>query len=215
MSQQSSGATPGRRPRRLWFDPRFAIGLVLVAASVAGSVALVAVNDSSIRVFAVQETATPGQVLGPTDLVAVNVRMTGAESLYLTPAVLPEEGVMVTRTIAAGELVPRAAVGRSTSLDTTSVVLQLTSALPQSVEAGAVLDVWSARRVGSGEFEPPAVIVPAATVVRIVADDQLLSSDSGTSVEVLVPRAAVASVLESVANGAALSAVPVDVPLAR
>lgn len=215
MPQRPSGARPDRRSRRFWFDPRFFIGLILVAASVAGSVVLIAVNDHSIRVFAVRDTVSPGQVLAETDLIAVSVRLTAADALYVTPDAFPEEGVMVTRTIAAGELVPRAAVGRASSLDTTAVVLQLTTELPEAVRAGSVLDVWAARKVGSGEFEPPVVIVSAAVVVRLVGGDQLLSSDRGTSVEVLVPRSTVASVLESVANGAALSAVPVDLPLAR
>lgn len=215
MPKRPSGATTDRRPRRLWFDPRFFIGVVLVAVSVAGSVALIAVNDSSIRVYAVRDTATPGQMLAETDLVAVNVRLNAADALYVTPDAFPKDGVMVTRTIAAGELVPRAAVGRTSGLDTTAVVLQLTTDLPESVRAGSVLDVWAARKAGSGVFDPPAVIVSAAVVVRLITGDQLLSSDRGTSVEVLVPRSTVAAVLESVANGAALSAVPVDLPLAR
>lgn len=215
MPKRQSGVKPDRKSPRFWFDPRFLVGLILVAASVAGSVALIAVNDSSIRVYAVRETASPGQMLAATDLVTVNVRLSTADALYVGPDGFPDDGVMVTRTIAEGELVPRAAVGRASSLETTAMVLQLTTDLPESVRAGSVLDVWAARKVGSGAFEPPTVIVSSAVVVRLVSGDQLLSSDTGTAVEVLVPRSTVASVLESVANGAALSAVPVDLPVAQ
>jgi hypothetical protein len=214
MPKRPPGHPADRKPRRFWFDPRFVIGLVLVAGSVVGSVALIAANDSSIRVFAARETVVPGQKLLVGDLVAVSVRLDAAESHYLRPEDFPEEGVVVTRSIEAGEIVPRAAVGRASGADTAAVVLSLTSGLPESVRPGGVLDIWSAKKSGSGEYEAPVVIVSSAIVVRLISDDQLLSNGSGTSVEVLVPREAVAAVLESVANGAALSAVPDDIPLA-
>jgi hypothetical protein len=215
MSKRPSGHPADRKPRRFWFDPRFIVGLVLVAGSVVGSVALVAVNDTSVGVFAARDTVLPGQTLLASDLVTVHVRLDAAEAHYLKPEALPDEGVVVTRAIAAGEIVPLAAVGRASGLDTTAVVLSLTSGLPESVRAGAVLDIWSAKKSDAGEFDAPVVIVSSATVVRLVDDEQLLSDGPGSTVEVLVPRESVAAVLEAVANSAALSAVPDDIPLAR
>jgi len=213
MSEQSRGHVPDRRRRTFWFDPRFVIGLVLVASSVVGVVAVIGANDSSVSVLATQGAVVPGETLRSDDLRTVQVRVGGAQELYLVPDDLPAQGVLVTRAVAAGELLPRSAVGSAEAVDVTTVVLQLTSRLPESVNEGGRLDIWAARTSGSGEFEAPVVIVPAATVVRLIVEDAVMGSSSGPLVEVLIPRSAVASVLESVANGSALSAIPVDLPV--
>jgi hypothetical protein len=57
------------------------------------------------------------------------------------------------------------------------------------------------------------VLVSSASVVRVIEKSGLMTGDSGQSVEILVPREKVASVLESVANEDAIALVPVNVPL--
>jgi hypothetical protein len=213
MSEQSRGHVPDRKKRPFWFDPRFAIGLVLVAASVVGVVVVVEANDSSVAVMAAQAAIAPGDTVHRDDLRTEMVRVGNAQQLYLLPDDVPAEGVVVTRAVSAGELLPIAAVGSTQAIELTTVVLQLTSRLPEAVGEGTRLDIWAARASGSGEFAAPSVIVPAALVVRLVTEDALMGSSSGPLVEALIPRSAVATVLESVANGAALSAIPVDLPV--
>jgi hypothetical protein len=213
MSEKVHARSSGRGRRPFWFDPRFVIGLVLVAGSVVGVVAVVAANDTSVQVLAARAAIAPGQTVSADDLVTRSVRVGSAEKLYLVPADLADGPVVATRAVAAGEFVPASAVGSAAGLDVTSVVLSLTARLPQSVVEGTRLDVWAARSTGSGTFDAPTVIVSAATVVRIIDDDSLMAGSSSGTVEVQIPRSAIASVLESVANGAALSAIPVDLPL--
>jgi hypothetical protein len=214
MSEQSRGHIPDRKKRTFWVDPRFAIGLVLVGASVLGVVIVVGANDSSVAVLATDAALVPGETVHSGDLRTVQVRVSGVGKLYLSPGDIPDEGVIVTRTVAAGELLPLSAVGSAEATEQTTVVLQLTSRLPEAVGEGARLDIWAARASGGGDFEAPSVIVPAATVVRLVTEETLMNSaSSGPLVEALIPRSAVAGVLESVANGAALSAIPVDLPV--
>ncbi|PRY68952.1 SAF domain-containing protein [Glaciihabitans tibetensis] len=214
MSAETRGHVPDRRKRTFWFDPRFAIGLVLVAASVGGVVWVVGVNDSSVAVLAARAAIAPGEILLAEDLRTVQVRVESVHDLYVAPDKLPSAGLVATRAIAAGELLPVSAVGSADAVQLTAVVLHLTSRLPESVSEGARLDIWAARATGGGDFEAPSVIVSAATVVRLVDDDDaLMGSSDGPLVEVLIPRASVAGVLESVANGAALSAIPVDLPV--
>lgn len=202
-----------RRRRRFWFDPRFAIGIGLVVVSALGVVAIVAVADTSVEVLAAGSDLTPGQRVTSADLVAASVQIGRADGLYLVDADVPAEGIVVTRSIAAGELVPTSSVGSVSGLGLTSIVLSLTSSLPESVETGSRVDLWSSSEGENGVFDAPAVIVPAATVVRVVEEEGLMMTGSGSTVEVLVPRSAIARVLEGIANGAAVSAVPVDLAM--
>ena len=103
---------PGKSTRkRFWFDPRFTLGLVLVAASVSGVAAIVVRAERTTTVYAAAEALTVGDRIKAADLTQRDVRLDGAADLYLTPALLPAEGVLVTRTVIVGELVPASAVG--------------------------------------------------------------------------------------------------------
>jgi hypothetical protein len=209
----STGKGPTRSRRRFWFDPRFAIGVVLVIASVAGVVGLVSSADASVDVLAARTTLTPGEQVSADDLVPTSVRAGQAERLYLRAKDVPADGVVITRAVAAGELVPSSAVGSAAGLQLTSVVVPVNTELAASIGPGSRVDVWSARAVDSTSFAAPTVLVSSAIVVRIIERKQLVADQAGGSVELLVPRFSTAGVLEATANGAALSIVPVDLPL--
>jgi hypothetical protein len=57
------------------------------------------------------------------------------------------------------------------------------------------------------------VIVPGATVVRVVDDDGFVSAADGRSIEVLIPRSRIARILQAMADGDALAVVPAGIPL--
>jgi len=211
---RGSALPPDRKHRAFWFDPRFAIGLVLVAASVAGVVALVGANDSSVSLMSAREQITPGDRVTSDDLVVTAARAGVAEGLYLSPDDVPADGFVVTRPVGAGEFVPASAVGSTDGIDQTSIVLALASPLPESVERFSRVDIWSSRENDDGLFEAPTVMVSSAVVVRVVEDEGLMAR-SGSTVEVLIPRDDAARVLEGVVNGAALSALPADLPVEK
>jgi hypothetical protein len=203
---------PNAPARRFWFDPRFAIGLALIVASIVGVLFIVGAADSSVRVFAAREPLAPGDTVDAHDLVATSVRLEGAERLYLTPEDVTADGLVVTKPVAKGELVPASAVGSRDGERMTSVVLGVDGQLAASVGPGSLVDVWAARGTTGGDFEAPAVVVASATVVRLVEDSGLVVDDRAMSVEVLVPRDRVARVLEAVANDDAVSVVPASLP---
>ncbi len=204
---RDEGRQPGRR--RFWFDPRFVLGLVLVAGSVAGVGAIVAGADRSVTVYAARHSLAVGDVIDTADLVATGVRFPDATALYLTPERMPDDGLIVTRTISAGELVAAAATGTRAGESVTSVVVDVRGTLPDAVAPGAVVDVWAARQEERGAFGPPAVIVGEVTVVRIVEARSLITDGGSSAVELRVPKAKVAAVLQSVANDDAVALVPV------
>ena len=211
-SLRSPGQKTQRPPRSFWFDPRFGIGIALIAASVLGVLFLVQSADRTTTVWAARSVLSTGDVVTRDDLVQRTVRLGEAGEFYLPADRLPADGVVVTHTIAAGELVPASAVGSTQGIDVASVVVTVGGQLPQAVEAGSVVDLWSAAEAEGGGFATPEVLVPSATVVRLVDEKQLIASDTSTGVELLVPRARIAAVLEAIADGNAISVVPSDLP---
>jgi hypothetical protein len=201
--------------RRFWFDPRFAIGIVLVVASVAGVWVIVSSTDRTVAVYAARGALAVGDRVDGSDLVATRVRLEAATELYVTPDRLPEDGLIVTRTVAAGELLPASAVGTRAGASVTSVVVETRGELAGAVAAGAVVDVWAAREGEHGQFAAPSVLVGAASVVRLIETTGLIADGSGRSVEILVPKGKVAVVLESIANQDSLVLVPVSTALGR
>ncbi len=188
------------------------MGVLLVAGSVAGVLAIVGAADSSVRVYAAAADLSPGQTITVRDLELTGVRMDGGEGLYLSEAGMPAGGLVVQRTVRAGELVPLSAVGRVEGERFAAVVLEVADGLSGSIEPGSLVDVWAAGEISSDAYGPPRVLVSAATVVRLTKSEGFV--DDGTrSVEVLVPRDRIAQVLEAMANENALSLVPVSIPL--
>ncbi|MHA6667404.1 SAF domain-containing protein [Homoserinimonas sp. A447] len=202
-----------RTPRSFWFDPRFAIGIVLVVASVAGVLVVVASADQTTTVYAARAVLSVGDRIGADDLVEQSVRLGTVTGKYLDADAIPSDGLIVTRTIAEGELVPSSAVGSTAGQRLASVVIAVTTQLPRSVDAGSVVDVWAAREGDSGLFGPPSVLVPSATVVQVIESDSIIAGSAAVSVELLVPRNRTARMLEALANADALSLVPVNLPM--
>lgn len=199
--------------RRIPFDPRLVIGLALVVASVTGVVALVSAADETTEVLSAREPLAPGELVALDDLAVVDVRLGAASGSYLVAADVPEEGIVVSRAVGEGELVPVGAVGGAEGTRSASLVLEVGGSLAASVEPGAVVDVWAAREEEGGRFGPPVVIASGVTVVRLVSSDSVVSGGETTAVELLVPKPRIARVLEAAANSDAVSVVPAAVPV--
>ena len=207
-------ATGRTTRRRLRIDPRLLVGIGLVAASVIAVTTLVGAADARVAVYATTEPLAPGDVVTADDLVLRSVALDGAEGHYLTVGGLPGDGFVVTRAVAAGELVPRSAAGSTGGLRATAVVLELSMPLSAAVTPGSLVDVWSSTAGDEGTPGPPTVVVPDATVVRVLEDEGFVAGASGSvGVEVLVARTRIARLLQAIANGDALAVVPVGLPL--
>jgi hypothetical protein len=206
-------AMAARTPRAFWLDPRFLIGVLLVAGSVGGVVAVVAAADETVEVYAAGEALVPGDELDPDDLVAREVRLGPAEAGYLLVADWPGGGAVVTRPVAEGELLPLAALGDAASVDVASVVVRVEGDLAEAVAPGAAVDLW-ASAARAEQAIPPVVLVPGATVARVVESEGMVVAGQGVSVELIVPEDRVARVLEAVAADGTLALVPIGRGLA-
>lgn len=201
-----------RRPERsergaLRLDPRLVIGMVLVAASTTGVWALVSGLDDSVEVYTMRDTATPGTRIRAGDLATESVRLGTAGDRYLVPGDVPADGLVVSRTVEAGELIPATAVDDADRTGLATVVVSSRGVLPSGLDTGSTVDVWSARLVERGEYEPPAVLVAAAEIAAVQEPAGMVQS-GGPAVELLVPREKVAALLEALAAGDAIDLVP-------
>lgn len=204
---------PDNRPRR-GPDLRLVIGLVLVTASVAGVVGIVAAFDDGIEVYAAPRPLIEGERITASDLEVRTVNLGADAAHYLSPDTLSDDAVLVARTVGDGELVPIAAVGDERGAQSTTVVVALTTPLGATVRPGDTVDLWSAPAVEGGRFGAPAVIASSAQLVRSIAPEGVVASSEAERVELLVPRRDVARILHAQANRDALSAVPTALAVA-
>ncbi|HWM35305.1 MAG TPA: hypothetical protein VNR36_13850 [Pseudolysinimonas sp.] len=212
-------AAPPRR--RLSVDPRLIIGVALVLASVAGVVGVVQASDRRVTVYAAASTLAPGDPVGSGDLLPRQVALDSAAGLYLGDGDLPAAGLVATAVVLAGELVPLSALGTADGSDATTIVLQLSGRVSSSVAEGSRVDVWTSSGSDidpstglAGTAMPPSVLAPDAVVTRVLRPEGIVSAGDGESVEVLVPRARIARLLQAIADGDALAVVPAGVPFA-
>ena len=189
------------------FDLRLVIGLALVIAAAVAGFLLVTAADNSTAVYAATKSLSPGHVIQKSDLVLTDVKLGKSGTSYLTASELTE-GAVVTKSVGAGELVPISAVGTAKQVATTNVVVQLDLPLSSDAIEGSSVDVWASMAAGQGVFGPPAVIISGAQIAHITEATGLAASTGGVRVEIVVPQAKVAALLESQANGDAISLIP-------
>jgi len=198
---------PVRTPRRaFWGDARFFLGVLLVAASVIGVWLVVSAARQTVPVFAAAHTIVPGEAIGAGDFTVVDVALGPLADTYLTADDLVGARV-ATRTIEAGELVPAASVGDPSDARTTSVVVRSAVDVPASVEAGTVVELWSAPLLEQGAYDEPRILVADATVVSVTRDDSMMGGGTA-ALELVIPRADVPATLAAMSDESALSVVP-------
>jgi hypothetical protein len=184
------------------------IGLVLVAASIAAVVGIVTASDEGEDILAAPRLLTAGDHITVDDLEVRRVSLGVDGHGYLRPGDIPAEGLVVSRTVGTGELVPLAAVGDARGPSATTVVVTLSTAIGATVRPGDSFDLWSAPALDAGRFGAPAVIASETQLVRVIADEGIVSTAQAGQIELLIARRDVARILHALANGDALSAVP-------
>ena len=177
-------ALRGQRPA--WRDPRLWIGIVLVAASVVVGARVLAAADDTVQVWSAARDLGAGQRVEADDLVAQRVRFADTDALdgyFTVDDELPAD-LELTRSVAAGELLPRAAVGTPDETGLVEVPVAVEPELvPPSVAPGDVVDVYVVAPISADADAdrprrcPRGPALAGATVV----DAPELASSFGTS----------------------------------
>ncbi|NQX12761.1 hypothetical protein HQQ80_14075 [Microbacteriaceae bacterium VKM Ac-2855] len=207
----SPTATTGRLPRALRraIDPRLVIGIVIVVASILGTIALVAGSDRTVAVYSVHESLGRGQSLTADALVESEVAVGSLIDGYVRVGSLPRGGLIVTRSLAAGELLPASAIEPESSLREAALVLPITGPVADGIVPGAAVQIWALpRSVGGGETA--SMLADGAEVRRIRESEGFMSSGADVAVELLVSREAVPALLKAQGAGASFALVSLD-----
>jgi hypothetical protein len=128
-----------------WRDPRLWIGVVLVTGSVVAGARILSGADDMTPVWSASGDLVAGQTLTAGDLRATRVRFDeGADrDRYLEVDDELPAALTLTRPLAAGELVPAAALGEEPVDDTVAVSIAVSAEhVPTDLVRGSRVDVW-------------------------------------------------------------------------
>ena len=187
-------------------DPRFLLGLALVVVSILATTWLVQKARGGESVYQLNAPVAQGQPIQASVLSIVSAR-TGSTA-YLEAGALPE-GAVATRTLSAGELLPRDAVASAASLDRRQVVINVATRIPSSVSTGSTVEVWAVDSPDtplSSQTEP-RMIASSAIILSISEPDTTLVNRA-QSVEISVPEADLDTVLAATGSKSSLIVVP-------
>jgi hypothetical protein len=173
--------TATRLSARRWRDPRVVVGVGLVALSVLLGTTLLGAADDTVAVWRVRSDLRQGQPLTAHDVTRTELSFADAASArrYVSADAAVPSGSVLGRDVGAGELLPRAAVVGGAQPSLTEVPLSVAAdAVPATVRAGSVVDVWV-----TPDAAPVAADRRAAEVsVRVFDDVAVVSTPrSGTS----------------------------------
>ncbi|MDQ0755746.1 hypothetical protein [Arthrobacter sp. B3I4] len=190
-----------------WRDPRLLVGILLVLASVAGVVSLVAAADQTTEAFAASQPIAVGEQLTPDKLHRVKVRLGDVEQHYLTPASGADYGLVAVQRIGKDQLLPRESLGTVDKLDRKPVAVTIDEALPPQAVAGSRVDVWVALPDNRNGFSEPTLLLRGAEIAQLTPGSSALGAQRSTVVMVLVPDGQMPKLLGAQANKAKISVV--------
>jgi hypothetical protein len=121
------------------------IGVAIVAASIVVGSVVLGTSEETVPVWAAADTLGAGHVLTADDLAVRRVRFehANAASLYLRADRQLPPDLRLRHEVAAGELLPRAAVARGDARDLRQVPVSVAAdQVPGAVGVGDVVDVY-------------------------------------------------------------------------
>ncbi len=195
---------PARRltPPR-WFDVRFLIGVVIVVVPIVIGAHVLAAADRYATVYVARRALVPGQHLVADDLIVGRVRFDGQGGRYIA-AGRPPVGYVVVRYVAAGELLPLAALSGAPNALVGERLVTVPVGMghaPLDLARDDVVDVYVTTKSPTGDKPVRPRLVIGAAAVDSVGGSGALSSSGTLSVVIEVPATSVAQVVRAVEGG--------------
>ena len=174
--------------------------MLLVLLSVVLGARALAAADDSVAVWSLTTTLAPGSTLVADDLGVVQVRLGSTAGAYLGTSGPSPVGWVVTRQLAAGELLPVDAVEAPSSVDplrSVTVAVERFHA-PADLARGQRVDVYVTPEDGLTRS-----VLTGALVADVVQDGGRLGpSGASTGVVLAVPPAQVPLLVQAAQDGA-------------
>lgn len=203
-----------RLARARWLDARLLAGLLLVLLSVVVGAKVIGDADHRVQVWSVSRDLGVGTTLTAGDVRATSVNLDTATGRYLSAGQVLE-GLVLTRPLGRGELLPASAVVRGGADGLRRIVIEVGRVGVTGLSKGRVVDVYVVPEAASGETPaPPTLVLPGVTVAEDVrAGNGFGGSGSTAGVALLVQEAQVSALIGAVAHGEVyLVQVPVGAP---
>jgi hypothetical protein len=179
-----------------WLDPRLLLGVLLVLVSVVVGAKVVAEADDTYAVWAVSHDLGPSSSLVAGDLVSKQVRIEGDPSTYVSAAGVAPIGWVLRRAVAAGELLPRAALSEPGAVSTRRVSVPVEPVVAADLADGAVVDVYVVPRPDGPRTASPLPVqrvLTGITVAKVERGGRGLAGSGARASVVLVLRSGPAS----------------------
>lgn len=197
-------APPARRlPSPRWLDARFLIGIAIIVVPIVIGAHILAAADRYATVYIARRALVPGEHLVADDLIVGRVRFDGEGTRYVA-AGRPPVGYVVTRYVAAGELLPLAALtgDPSTLLAERLVTVPVGMGhAPLDLLRGDVVDVYVTKKNPAGVKQLRPELVIGGAPVDSVSGSGALSSTGTLSVVIEVPAVTVDTVVSAIEGG--------------
>ena len=194
MNYKNSGR---KRPLQL------ALSAVAIAGSVVGAWFVIESSKITEVYLVTNSDLASGTALLEGELATANLALFQIGASYLKPGELPE-GSYLTRSISAGEVIPRNSVTTQVLDDFSNIVLTPSVELSEAISPGHRVSVWASPALDYQSFGEPTI---AALDVEVVAirEPEGSFAQAGNSVELRVPIASIQSLLRAMANGDAIA----------
>jgi hypothetical protein len=182
---------------------QLALSAVAIAGSVAGAWFVIESSKITEVYLVTQRDMASGSALVEFELQTADLALFSIGTSYLQPGEIPE-GAYLTRSISAGEAIPRNSVTTQQLDDWSNIVLTPSVELSGAIAAGSKVSVWSSPALDYQSFGEPTI---AALDVEVVAirEPEGSFAQAGKSVELRVPIASIQSLLRAMANGDAIA----------
>lgn len=183
------------------------VQLLLSAAVIAGSVvgAWLVIESSKItEVYLVTRSdLASGTALTEQNLETADLALFAQGGQYLLEGELPL-GSYLTRTISAGEVVPKSAVTTQALDDYSNIVLTPSVEISSAIIPGTKVSVWASPALDYQSFGEPTIAALDVEVVQVKEPEGSFAS-AAKSVEIRVPIASIQSILRAIANRDAIA----------
>jgi hypothetical protein len=179
------------------------LSVVAIAGSVVGAWFLIESSKITEVYLITKNDLASGSSLKEIELSTADLALFSVGSSYLQPGELPE-GSYLTRSISAGEAIPRTAVTTQQLDDFSNIVLSPSVELSGAIAPGSRVSVWASPALDYQSFGEPSITALDVEVVAI-REPEGSFAQAGKSVELRVPIASIQSLLRAMANRDAIA----------